>query len=88
MKKNPSLIFNVLVALCLLLAAGVLVMKGVDAYRMRDPDYARMLADREHYEKVIKKSGLPMHPASYWSVVSGDRSSAALKGEADGKAKD
>jgi len=86
MNNSSSKIFNALLAICLLLAAGVLVTKGIDAYRMRDPDYARMLADREHYEKVIQKSGLPMHPASYWSTVSGN--TAAVKGGTDGKDKD
>jgi len=86
MKNAYSKIFNLLLALCLLLAAGVLVTKGIDAYRMRDPDYARMLADREYYENAIQKSSLPMHPASYWSTVSGNK--AVVKGVPDGKDKD
>ncbi len=79
--KTSSVVFKTLLAICLLLVAGVLATRGIEAYRMRDPDYARMLADREHFEKVISKSGLPLHPASYWTAAPGKSGADGGKGK-------
>jgi hypothetical protein len=68
---KPGMMFKILLSASVLLVAAVLVNNAVDAYRLKDPDYARMLEDKKHYEEVISQKGLSMHPALHWKNIEG-----------------
>jgi len=75
-----SLAFKIILAVSTLLVAAVVATNAVEAVRMRDPDYARMLEDRKRYEEVISKKGLSLHPAAYWKNI-GQPEGAAPNGK-------
>jgi len=73
------IIFGLLTAAALALSIAVIADKAVEADRLRDPEYARMLEDRKYFEETIVPAGLPMHPAAHWNPI--EKRSDAAEGE-------
>jgi len=62
-------IFGTVVAVALALSVGVITQNAIEANRLRNPEYVRMLVDKKYFEEVIAPADLPMHPAGHWKPI-------------------
>jgi hypothetical protein len=62
-------IFALLTVAALALSVMTITQSAVEADRLRDPEYVRMLEDKKYFEEVIAPAGLPMHPAGHYTPI-------------------